>query len=243
MRTEKKDFTLIELLVVIAIIAILAAMLLPALKNARETAKKSNCVSNFKQLGNGTIYYTNDFDNYLPTWNNWTECIADEMGMSYPSPRPGEVSCNQGIFLCPSTKEPGDVNNGWRATTTYNGELFGSSYNPTLCATSLEKTSLYPGGWVLYHNSYKAASGPTHKRLIKVPDNSVIMHEQPLFAINWERVTTSDYNRVIYTNDLSNLGYATAYRHLNNANFLFKDGHVEGFKRGQQFNTNTWAPE
>ena len=63
---QLKFFTLIELLIVISIIAILAAMLMPALSRARSAARKTVCMNQMKQLGTTVVLYCDDYDGYLP---------------------------------------------------------------------------------------------------------------------------------------------------------------------------------
>ncbi len=137
MKQREKHFTLIELLVVIAIIAILAAMLLPALARARENAKNSTCINQIKQLNLSIATYADNYNGYAPVSQRYEGLVHFWPRMLW---RLGFVG-DPKLFVCPAAgalyhngdallkKTFNDDGNNWTYGCQYGmNQYFGTQY-------------------------------------------------------------------------------------------------------------------
>lgn len=211
---KNKGFTLIELLVVGAIIAILAAMLLPSLRGAREHAKTAKCASNLRQLGISLRMYVTDYRNVVPS----------------ASPRcPDRPLATEGPCFC-----EGSGVSDYRAT--WLGTLYDLGYSPlaVMKCPSDKWATTYPyhypytfdtcsygynwaGFGTYWYRGDPACTSPYQKKQY-VHMTAVRNPSQTYWAADNSDIPTDSGNYFL-------MGYQTT-RHKSGLNVLWVDGHV-----------------
>ena len=244
MKRKPIAFTLIELLVVIAIIAILAALLLPALSKAKARALRIGCVNNQRQIGLAFNMFPNDHNDGLP-WASGVDPDIDANGSYFtadiwgfvggpPGGRPGHNFLP--VLLCPSHKSlfQGDlIRNSYQewGLCSYAGPMVGNAFGAQ--DVDFSPTSPQP---VLI--GYVGTTGPfTRRKSAQIPGPSEVAPLTELAANSNNQLLFAPLNGVGAQVDPTGNGVQTGVTinytlqvHAGIVNYTFVDGHVESLK-------------
>ena len=254
-------FTLIELLVVIAIIAVLAAMLLPALQSARERGRAISCASKEKQIHLGIMMYINDYEDYMPSAMAWKEELCPAyLGNASPTSTAARpwISTQGGVgaLMCPSISQSDNADENGQGTA------FGSSYGATTFCEGTESAGWNVesrrnrpqyGAWLEKGVDYTASGRWLYRKSTSILPNSVIMNEKYMVYIG-SGYSTNSLASIITSIDRQNfaktfnnwetIGSGVAHKYAPNIdvhrrrnNMMFMDGSVQGIRRGTKFET------
>ena len=189
------SFTLVELLVVIAIIAILAALLLPALNRAKESAKMTQCLSNLRQIGIGVKMYSSDnqdrfpprdsaqFSNPVPFENyalGLGGCDPDPIHafMAKATNRPMYPYLGRSeAFRCPADKGQEE---GWLESFNDNGDWKPSNFEALGCSYRLN-ASLWGNDTLQTPADPDYNLAAKKESWVSAPSRMILMHEPPAF--------------------------------------------------------------
>jgi len=238
-------FTLIELLVVIAIIAILAAMVLPAMTRAKQQGKCARCIGNLRRLGIALKLYVDDNDQRYPYfWVYWASSNS-VFKVLEPYQR---VQWTNPAYHCPGYREPIlDV------TPVGLGPVGSYGYNGYGTFDVFSAYSLVAASWCLGLSSPGGTPGDFFRGIPAFRESAVAVPSDML-AFADTRLTT-DYGGPPYLplgtwagTPLLSFGrvslvtpYPYPFRHGKNYNAVYCDGHVQGMPPTALYNTNVAA--